>query len=152
MSQIMYFEYGEFLHPEEMQKIVPKSEPIERALLPFKQMLFKGKWSGKNYIVNAKKSCIVGALYQMDKTELRKIMKRYSNYFVPRVIVVNVRNSDGNEIRAVTFTCNNNIPTGVIMHLPPSGYATEMILKGYEYWDLSKEHFDTSVIKTAGRI
>ncbi|MBI4286485.1 MAG: gamma-glutamylcyclotransferase [Chloroflexi bacterium] len=127
-----YFAYGSNLNKKQMKARCPDSVPVKVATLPNYKLVFvdwSRQWQGGVATVKGSKGDkVLGALYEVSESDLRKLDKYESGY---SRLKVRVFDEDGNAVEAVTYT-----KTGLLQETQTSKDYLAIVQQGYRDWGL----------------
>lgn len=129
---MLYFAYASNLSKDYMLSRCPESWPIKKVMLKNYKLVFNQLAD----IVPQENGLVVGALYVVSKQELEKLDKLEGYPDLYNREMVEVEDEKGNKYDAVAYTMVEKD-----LELPPDHYY-EILLRGYEDWDISKEYLE----------
>ena len=129
---MLYFAYASNLSKDYMLSRCPESKPIKKVLLKNYSLVFNQLAD----IIPQEDGLVLGALYVVSKQELEELDKLEGYPDLYDREVVEVEDAKGNKYDAVAYTMVEKD-----IELPPDHYY-KILLKGYEDWDIPKEHLE----------
>ena len=137
---MLYFAYASNLSKEYMLSRCPESIPIKKVILKNHKLVFNELAD----IVPQENSLVLGVIYLISKQELEQLdkLEGYPDLYERKI--VEVEDEKGNLYDAVVYTMVEKD-----IKLPPSHYY-EILLKGYEDWNISKEYLELAKNEAKG--
>lgn len=129
---MLYFAYASNLSKEYMYSRCPEATPIKKVVL----RNYKLRFNQLADIIKKEDEVVLGALYVISKEDLEKLDKLEGYPDLYDRIIVEVEDEKGNKYDAFVYTMVEKS-----LELPPDHYY-EILVKGYEDWDLPKEHLE----------
>ena len=129
---MLYFAYASNLSKDYMLSRCPESKPIKKVILKDYSLVFNQLAD----IIPQENGLVFGAIYVVSKQELEELdkLEGYPDLYDRKI--VEVEDEKGNKYDAVAYTMVEKD-----IELPPDHYY-EILLKGYEDWDIPKEHLE----------
>lgn len=130
-----YFAYGTNLNKKQMAERCPGSKPKFGAVLPNYKLIFTGwsrQWKGGTASIKPfKGEKVVGAVYEILDSDLRKL-DRFQDYPTTyNRLNVTVWTDDSDPVKAVTYIKNEQSP-----ETKPSPELLTAIRQGYRDWQI----------------
>lgn len=130
-----YFAYGSNLNRKQMAERCPDSKPKFTATLPNYKLIFTG-WSrqrqgGTASIKPLKSNKVLGAVYEISESDLRRLDKHEGYPTIYNRINVIVWTDNDEQIEAITY-----IKTEQSQETQPSQEYLAIIQQGYKDWQL----------------
>lgn len=129
---MLYFAYASNLSKEYMLSRCPDATPIKKAVLKNYKLVFNQLAD----IVAEKEKDVLGAIYVISKQDLEQLDKLEGYPDLYDRINIEVEDEKGNQYDAFAYTM---VEKG--LELPPDHYY-QILIKGYEDWDLSVKHLE----------
>jgi gamma-glutamylcyclotransferase len=128
-----YFAYGSNLNKKQMRERCPDSKSLFRATLPNYKLIFTG-WSrqwrgGVASIKPFRGEKVMGAIYEVSDTDLRKLDKHEGYPIEYKRLPVRVFNEDGDAVEATTY-----IKARPAEETRPSPEYLAVLQQGYRDW------------------
>lgn len=133
---MLYFAYASNLSKEYMESRCPDATPIKKVVLKNYKLTFNQLAD----IIQNEDEGVLGALYVISKQDLEELDKLEGYPDLYDRIIVEVEDDKGNKYDAFAYTMVEKS-----LELPPNHYY-EILVKGYEDWDLPKEHLEKARI------
>lgn len=133
---MLYFAYASNLSKEYMESRCPDATPIKKVVLKNYKLTFNQLAD----IIQNEDEAVLGALYVISKQDLEELDKLEGYPDLYDRIIVEVEDDKGNKYDAFAYTMVEKS-----LELPPNHYY-EILVKGYEDWDLPKEHLEKARI------
>lgn len=129
---MLYFAYASNLSKEYMSSRCPDATPIKKAFLKNYKLVFNELAD----IIQNESEEVMGAIYVISKQELLQLdmLEGFPDLYTR--IVVEVVDDKGNKYDAFAYTMLDKK-----LEAPPEHYYN-ILLKGYEDWDLPKEYLE----------
>lgn len=129
---MLYFAYASNLSKEYMSSRCPDAIPVKKAFLKNYKLVFNELAD----IIQNDSHEVLGALYVISKQELVQLDKLEGYPDLYTRIVVEIVDEKGNKYDAFAYSMIDKK-----LEAPPEHYYN-ILLKGYEDWDLSKEYLE----------
>lgn len=133
---MLYFAYASNLSKEYMESRCPDATPIKKVVLKNYKLTFNQLAD----IIQNEDEAVLGALYVISKQDLEELDKLEGYPDLYDRIIVEVEDDKGNKYDAFAY-----IMVEKNLELPPDHYY-EILIKGYEDWDLPKEYLEKARI------
>lgn len=133
---MLYFAYASNLSKEYMESRCPDATPIKKVVLKNYKLTFNQLAD----IIQNEDEGVLGALYVISKQDLEELDKLEGYPDLYDRIIIEVEDEKGNKYDAFTYTMVEKN-----LELPPDHYY-KILVKGYEDWDLPKEHLEKARI------
>lgn len=133
---MLYFAYASNLSKEYMESRCPDATPIKKVVLKNYKLTFNQLAD----IIQNEDEAVLGALYVISKQDLEELDKLEGYPDLYDRIIIEVEDEKGNKYDAFTYTMVEKD-----LELPPDHYYN-ILVKGYEDWDLPKEHLEKTRI------
>jgi gamma-glutamylcyclotransferase (GGCT)/AIG2-like uncharacterized protein YtfP len=133
---MLYFAYASNLSKEYMESRCPDATPIKKVGLKNYKLTFNQLAD----IIQNEDEAVLGALYVISKQDLEELDKLEGYPDLYDRIIVEVEDDKGNKYDAFAYTMVEKN-----LELPPDHYY-EILIKGYEDWDLPKEYLEKARI------
>lgn len=129
---MLYFAYASNLSKNHMLSRCPESKPIKKVILRDYSLVFNQLAD----IIPQENGLVLGAMYVVSKQEIEELdkLEGYPDLYDRKI--VEVEDEKGNKYDAVAYTMVEKD-----FELPPDHYY-EILLEGYEDWDIPKEHLE----------
>ena len=129
---MLYFAYASNLSKEYMSSRCPNATPVKKAFLKNYKLVFNELAD----IIQNESEEVMGAIYVISKQELLQLdmLEGFPDLYTR--IVVEVVDDKGNKYDAFAYTMLDKK-----LEAPPEHYYN-ILLKGYEDWDLPKEYLE----------
>lgn len=133
---MLYFAYASNLSKDYMLSRCPNAMPIKKAVLKNNKLTFNQLAD----IIPKDGENVLGAIYVISKQELEELDRLEGFPDLYNRIVMEVEDENGNKYDAYVYTMVEKK-----FELPPEHYY-QILLKGYEDWDLAIEHLEKARI------
>jgi gamma-glutamylcyclotransferase (GGCT)/AIG2-like uncharacterized protein YtfP len=133
---MLYFAYASNLSKEYMESRCPDATPIKKVGLKNYKLTFNQLAD----IIQNEDEAVLGALYVISKQDLEELDKLEGYPDLYDRIIVEVEDDKGNKYDAFAYTMVEKN-----LELPPDHYY-EILIKGYEDWNLPKEYLEKARI------
>lgn len=133
---MLYFAYASNLSKDYMLSRCPNAMPIKKAVLKNNKLTFNQLAD----IIPKDGENVLGAIYVISKQELEELDRLEGFPDLYNRIVMEVEDENGNKYDAYVYTMVEKK-----FELPPEHYF-QILLKGYEDWDLPIEYLEKARI------
>ncbi len=135
---MLYFAYASNLSKEYMLSRCPNSYPIKKAALKGYKLVFNELAD----IVIDENNMVKGAIYVISKQELDELDRLEGYPLLYDRIIIEVEDDLGSRYDAFTYIMEEKA-----LQAPPEHYY-QLLLKGYEDWDLEMEFLEAARLLT----